>query len=177
MIQLHRDYMLLQTSQGEIIPCSAESVTIELIGDAVKNLDRELIRQAARAVLHYFKEDLGCTTVSVGEFSKALAQALDALGVRIAGTEDEPGTASCDLGVLASGTVELSFFTKLREEMRTGLGQAPRVLRFHNLRGCVKQLVGAKRWNCRCQELNDQIVDYLRACLATEAASCGLVIR
>jgi len=34
-------------------------VTVELIGEAAAELDPELIRNAARAVLHYFKVEMG----------------------------------------------------------------------------------------------------------------------
>ncbi len=183
MIQMHRDYLLFETPKGELIPCSAELAAVELVGEAATSLDPELIQQAARAVLHYFREDLGRTTVSVAEFTKALEHALRTLGLSVLSEPHESGpVCSCDLRQLAAGAdraFELSFFTLLRDEMRARLGDAPQVLRFHGLRGCVKQLVGAKRWSQRCQVLNDQIVDYLRACLATESAagSCGLVIR
>jgi hypothetical protein len=183
MIQLHSDYLLFETPKGQLIPCAAELVAVELVGQAGDSLDPELVQQAASAVLHYFKKDLGCTTVSVGEFSRALEQALQALGVGLpTDPGDEVSPRSCDLRRLAAGadrTFELSFFTLLRDEMRERLGEAPQVLRFHGLRGCVKQLVGSKRWTHRCEALSDQIVAYLRACLVTDAAkdSCGLVIR
>ena len=41
MIQLHPDCLIFRTSQGELIPCSAESVTIEMIGDASSVIDPE----------------------------------------------------------------------------------------------------------------------------------------
>ena len=183
MIQLHPDYLLFETSQGQIIPCSAELVAVELIGDSSGSVDAELVKQAAAAVLHYFREDIGLTTVTVGEFSRALANALNALGIRIESPDvEEVGpVSSYDLRRLIVGpdnALELGFFPLLREELRNRLERSPQVLRFHGLRSCVKQLVGAKRWSHRCQTLNDQIVDYLRACLATESASssCDLVI-
>jgi hypothetical protein len=185
MIQLHHDYLLFETAKGQLIPCSAELVAVELVGEVAGSMDPELVQQAASAVLHYFKEDLGCTTVSVGEFSRVLEKALQALGIH-SESESEPATEgslrSYDLRQLTAGSdraFELSFFSRLRDEMRTLLGPAPGVLRFHGLRECVKQMVGTKRWSPRCQTLNDQIVEYLRACLATEspASSCGLVIR
>lgn len=179
MIQLHPDYLLFETSQGQIIPCSAELIAVELIGDAVDSLDPELVKQAAAAVLHYFRQDLGWTTVTVGEFSRALASALKGLGLRIQSEDSDAAVSSYDLRRLVLGSedaLELTFFPLLREELRARLENSPRVLRFHGLRGCVKQLVGAKRWSHRCQTLNDQIVEYLRACLATESSSCGLLI-
>jgi hypothetical protein len=184
MIQLHPDYLLFETPHGQIIPCSAELVAVELIGEAVDCLDSELVRQAAAGVLHYFKQDLGRETVSVGEFTRALEQALHSLGVQL-GSAQLPQTdcavQSFDLRELA-GTgkcLELGFFQKLREELHASLDETPKVLRFHGLRGCVKQLTGARRWTHQCQTLNDQIVGYLRACLETESplGSWDLVIQ
>jgi hypothetical protein len=183
MIQLHRDYLLFETAKGQIIPCSAELIAVELIGEAMEKLDPDLVHQAAAAVLHYFKEDLGWTTVSVGEFSQALADALEALGLQIS-SDETPGSGRVsryDLRRLAGGsgrTLELCFFPRLREEFRTRLARSPDVLQFHGLRACVKQLTGAKRWTHRCEALSDQIVEYLRACLETESVSrsCRLMI-
>ena len=65
---------------------------------------------------------------------------------------------------------------RLRQEITSRLGEAPRGLRFKGLRGCVKQLMGARRWTGRCQELNDQIVEYLRDCLTQHegGANCAM---
>ena len=86
-----------------------------------------------------------------------------------------------DLLRLASesgASCELFFFPRLRTELRQQLQQGPRVLRFHGLRGCVKRLVGARRWSLRCQTLEGQIVDYLRECLSAEPgpAEVALVV-
>ena len=65
---------------------------------------------------------------------------------------------------------ELVFFPRLRDELRRQLRQGPRVLRFRGLRGCVKQLVGARHLSGRCQTLQAEIVDFLRECLKAEPA-------
>jgi hypothetical protein len=185
MIQMHRDTLMFKTSSGEIIPCSAEQVTIEFIGDATGILDPEIVRNAARAVLHYFKVELGKSQVSVGEFSQALACVLRGLGVDVQDAGTPPAAsarvAESDLRQLACDSgkgFELAFFTELRAELRRKLSHSPNLLRFRGLRSCVKQLSGARRWNGRCQQLNDQIVDYLRGCLITERppTSCSLVV-
>ena len=74
---------------------------------------------------------------------------------------------------------ELAFFGRLRSLMQAQLSQAPEMVRVHGLRPSVKILLGARRWNERCQQLNDQILDYLRRCLLVEApgARCTLVVR
>ena len=51
MIQLHRDYLLFETAQGQIIPCSAEFVAVELIGEAVGKLDPELVQQVIKHLI------------------------------------------------------------------------------------------------------------------------------
>jgi hypothetical protein len=186
MIQLNPDYLIFQTVQGENIPCSAETVTIELIGEAADSLDPGVVREAAAAVVHYFKEELGRDYVSVAEFSEALQKVLNNLGLTVSGPDQETASSNpvaiFDLEELASeaeGAFELVFFARLREEMRTSLSAAPGLVHFRGLRSCVKQLLGRKRWNESCQSLNDQIVCYLRECLSTEhpKSSCGLLVQ
>ena len=122
MIQLHPEYLIFRTSQGELIPCSAESVTIELIGDASSLLDPQTVREAAAAVVHYFKHDLGQHTVSVAEFSNALERALRCFGFEVTTTTLENGKApvGTDLRDVATSLddFELCFFQRLRDELR-----------------------------------------------------------
>ncbi|HEV8543068.1 MAG TPA: hypothetical protein VGR78_11800 [Verrucomicrobiae bacterium] len=175
MIQLHPDSLIFQTSQGELIPCSAETVTIELIGDASSLLDPDTVREAAAAVVHYFKNDLGRETVSVAEFSDALERALRCFGYEVSTSTVEkarvaPGT---DLRDLAKGAddFELSFFPRLRDEFHRQVKESPEVVRFCGLRGCVKQLLGAKRWSQRCDRFSEQVIDFLTECLSIEGGS------
>jgi hypothetical protein len=67
----------------------------------------------------------------------------------------------------------------LRDELHQQLRHSPQIIRFRGLRGCVKQLAGARRWSIRCQRLSDQIVDFLRQCLTTESGvqPCALVVQ
>ena len=186
MIQLNPDYLIFQTSNGDNIPCSAEVVTIELIGEAVEFLEPELVRNASAAVLHYYKNELGKDSVTVAEFSEALEKILRGFGLDVK-TDDappaKPGARVCEtdlreLTASAGKGFELIFFAALREHIRHELDGSAEILRFKGLRGCVKQLTGAQRWCNRCQKLNDQIVDYLRGCLTAEPRrnSCSLVV-
>lgn len=184
MIQLHHDYLLFETASGESIPCSAEKLVVELVGDYASAIDPVLLQQASAAVLHYFKHDLQRDQVTIAEFSSVLERVLRHFGISVSAVEAEPGdpTEPSDLQQLVSSTeagFELAFFCRLRAELHSRLTKAPRVVTFCGLRGCVKQLAGAKRWCPRCQTLNDQIVDYLRNCLSREqhATACELVIR
>jgi hypothetical protein len=184
MITLASDCLLFQTSNGESVPFSAEMISVELAGDN-GFLDEEFVKHAANAVFHYFKNDLGRITVTVGEFAGALEKVLRGFGMTSEtlekNLEDEPHVLKSDLRQLAceSGKgCELFFFPRLRDQMRQHLRQSPQILHFRGLRGCVKQLTGAKRWSPRCQTLHNQIVEFLRNCLSTEVTpeNCTLLV-
>ena len=192
MILLRPDCLVFETANGENFPCPVQEVVIELIGDSARTLDEATIENASAAVLHYFRTELGKTSVTIGEFSLALEQALRSLGFSVhtasaelaaVGNNSSAGAdAVADLVHLAreaGGGFELLFFPRLRAELQRLLAGTPRTLRFHGLRDCVKQITGARRWNKRCRELQDQIVIFLRECLGSESSRqhCTLVVR
>jgi len=184
MIALLSDCLLFQLTNGESVPCSAEMISVELVGGGDSWLDPEVLRHAAASVFHYFKTELCRESVTVGEFAGALEKVLRNLGFTIrAGTMESHtrGTIETDLGLMAQesgGGFELFFFPRLRDEIRAQLRHSPRVLRFRGLRGCVKQLAGARRWSSRCEKMRDNIIEYLRECLTAEPEQndCALVV-
>jgi hypothetical protein len=184
MIALATDFLLFELTSGERIPFSAETISIELMGDSGTALEPEFVKHAAASVFHYFKHDLGQETVSVAEFSGALEKVLRGLGFNVQAAEPVESVVEnieADLARLAhesDGGCELTFFPKLRGALRTQLKSSPRMVRFHGLRGCVKQLAGARRWSPRCESLQDQIVEYLRQCLTAESREdqCALLV-
>ncbi|HEY1662866.1 MAG TPA: hypothetical protein VGI03_10645 [Verrucomicrobiae bacterium] len=183
MIALNSDCLLFQLNSGESIPCSAEMICIEVVTGSENMIDAEMLRHAAASVFHYFKTELARESVTVGEFAAALEKVLRTLGLtlRAAGTELPREISISDLRMIAGESVEsleLFFYPRLRDELRWQLRQSPRVLRFRGLRGCVKQLAGARRWSTRCEQMQEQIVGYLRSCLTAEPEQndCALVV-
>ena len=83
MIELKTDCLIFQTTGGEQIPCSAEWVSFELVGECATTVDPELIQHAAAAVLHYFKHEMHRNFVTVAEFAAALERALSGVGLSI----------------------------------------------------------------------------------------------
>ena len=204
MILLAEDCLVFETASGEGVPFSAEMISVELIGDTEGAFDPDFVRHAAAAVFHYFRNELGRTTVTVAEFTEALEKVLrgtplvkpDVVASPIAPLPPEPspgltappvyaemaGVVPSDLSLLAGETGEggeLLFFPRLRDELRARLRQTPQVLCFQGLRPCVKQLVGTRRWSPRCQILQDQIEEYLRHCVSQESAgaTCSLMVK
>ncbi len=199
MIQLRSDCLVFEIAGGDKIPCSVEKLTIEVLADSAQQLDPDVIHNAAAAVLHYFREDLGRETVTVEEFTSALENVLRGLGLNVetpsaapspAGavshaavpTANGPRTvAEADLCALALGTgdsLALDFFPRLRSELRTLLSGTPAVVRFVGLRSCAKRLAGVRRWCPRSLETSDEIVRFLRDCWGAEAPrkDCSLMV-
>ena len=169
MILLSPDYLLFQFANGEAVPISAENISVQVASpDGL--IEPEIIHHAAAAVVHYFKDELHRERVTAREFSGALEKVLHGFGFEIHASDC--GVAADDLAVLARETdaSELIFFPRLRHALRLQLDASPKVVRFHGLRGCVKQLAGARRWSPRCEKLRDAIVEYLRQCLSAERA-------
>lgn len=192
MIQLHTHCLAFEQPDGETIPCSADAMSIKLIGSAAREMDREVVRQAAAAVLFYFRYEQKRTSVTVAEFAAALERVLRGLGFKVhvvgavpvkpepATTTAAPSVAEASLSEIAAAAdkgFELAFFHRLRFELEHALTRSPKLIRFTGLRSCVKQLAGARRWCPRCRRLNDQIVDFLRQCLAHGGdTKCALVV-
>jgi hypothetical protein len=140
------------------------------------------VREAAAAVVHYFKYDLHRETVSVAEFSEALQRALQCFGFSVTTSSFEDGIPSgTDLREVARAAddYELVFFQRLREEFARQARESQEIVRFWGLRGCAKQMTGAKRWGQACERFSEQVVDFLRNCLSIEpsAQSRGLIVR
>jgi hypothetical protein len=184
MIALQSGCLIFQLASGESVPCSADMISVELTGNAGGLLDPEMLSHAAASVFHYFKNELERETVTIGEFAGALEKVLRQLGfVFRAGALESRSreiveTDLCLFARESADSLELIFFPRLRDELRAQLRQSPRVLRFRGLRGCVKQLAGARRWSVRCEKLQDHIVEYLRRCLTAEPeqSDCALVV-
>jgi hypothetical protein len=175
MIALRSECLIFQTASGESLPFSADMISAELLGEQVQAFDAEFVHHAAKAVFHYFRHDLGRQTVSVGEFAVAMEKVLRGFALTAQQRDDDPRpevveSDLCRLAGESAAGCELIFFPRLRAELRRHMQQSPRVVRFRGLRGCVKQLTGARRWNHRCRQLEERIVDFLRQCLSAEAA-------
>jgi hypothetical protein len=185
MITLASECLLFELAGGQSIPYSADMIAVELTGDSAQQFDPDFVKQATNAVFHYFKHELGQQTITVGEFAGALEKVLRTFQLHATPmampASARLGVIESDLARLADETgsgCELFFFNRLRDELRQQLQQAPKLVRFRGLRGCVKRLSGTRRWCPRCRTLHAQIIDFLRACLSAEPASnaCALLV-
>jgi len=187
MIKLSSEFLMFQLTTGESVPLCAETISVELAGSSTSLYEPEFVKQAAKAVFHYFRHELGCQTITVAEFADSLERVLRGFGATAHVEDPEPKihkplVRESDLRLLACDSgkgCELFFFPRLRDELRAQMRESAPLLRFRGLRGCVKQLAGARRWCPRCQRLHNQILEFLRNCATAEAAGgkCALLVR
>jgi hypothetical protein len=175
MITLAKDCLLFHLTNGEIVPFSSEMISVELIGETARWFDTETASHAAKAVFHYFKNELGRQSVTADEFAGAMEKVLGGFkpGSLAAPEGGERRIVEADLCRLAreSGDgCELLFFPNLRSELRQHLQHRPKVLRFRGLRACVKQIAHARRWTQECRDLEERIVVFLRECAGAETS-------
>ena len=179
MILLSDNHLIFKLPNGESVLVSADTICVDFMGDSGGRFDTEFIRAAASAVFHYFKNDLNYDSVTLSEFSGALEKILRGFALEAAPAEPAAPDTEADLRLLAAeaGRTELLFYSRLRDEVRSQLRDSPGWLRFRGLRGCVKQLAGARRWSPRCRRLQEQIMEYLRRCTRAETGECVLVVK
>jgi hypothetical protein len=200
MIALRDEFLLVAQEGGQFIPCSVEHLTFELAGEAAKQVDPEWMRQAAAGVLHYFKEELGKSHVTVTEFTAALSKVFQGLGLTAEAIPVDPaapapvtpasGTVPSanpavwrgDLRAIAVESVdlgELAFQKALLSQLAAALESGQQTVEFSGLRGCVKMITGRKIWCPECRRWSAWIVDLLRSWLREKAADrhVALVVR
>lgn len=203
MILLRPDYLVFELPSGESVPCSVEEIAAELVVESGEPLDPTIVKNAASAVLHYFKSELGRNDVSILEFTEALKRALSTFGFHVVEvpptstlqskvipqsppiTSGGPWveTVPCseasltEIGKSSCGVGELGFYQVLRQDMRLRLQEAPRRVRYHGLRECAQALCASKRWTIRCQRVSDEIVHFLRGCLREHSSSSACLLQ
>ena len=54
MILLRSDFLVFELSNGDKIPCSASTVTVELMGSAIETVDRDTVEHGLDGSPHQF---------------------------------------------------------------------------------------------------------------------------
>ena len=195
MIALRDDFLLVAQEGGHYIPCSVEHLTFELAGSAANQVDPEWMKQAAAGVLHYFKDELGQSHVTVAEFTTALSKVFQGLGMTaevttIAPPVAEPEGATAPPQVIWRGDLEaiavesgelgeLAFQKALLSQLTMALESSSQTVEVSGLRGCVKMITGRKHWCPECRKWSAWIVDMLRSWMSEKAGHrhVSLVVR
>ncbi len=185
MIQLNPDCVVLELNDGNSLPCSVELMTVDLLGENASWIDPAILKNINQAVILYLREELGKHLVSFQEYAEVLEQVMKGFGfdfslntpTNASPTQVEKTDISDWLGRKECG-FELMMFQRLRKELSRKLTeQPPGVLWIHGLRKCVKNHLGARRWSRKCQDLNDQMISFIRECFDRNAQpDCSLIL-
>jgi hypothetical protein len=184
MIQMGHDILLFATSAGSMIPCSVESIAIELQSRGESPVDTDTLQSVVAAVVHYFKRDLKREAITLEEFLDTLQTVFRGIGFEVKYSAPPAKVslkAEYDLDELIdprSELIELALYPVLREGLRSRLRRNPEVLYVRGLRKLVRHVAGTRRWSAGCQRLSDRLIRYMRQCLAAEAgaSSCPMVV-
>jgi len=184
MIQLNPDCVMVELEDGKALPCSVELLTVELLGEEASWMDPEILQNICDAVMLYLRDEQGKESVPFHEFAHVLEEVLQGFGFKVALPKNSRPPNPVRKADLADwlGMQEIGFdlmlFQRLREELSQRLEQEPvGVLWIHGSRNCVKAHLGARRWSRRCQQLHDQLVDFIRECFDRKAnAGSSLIV-
>ncbi len=179
------DILLFASVAGSMIPCSVESIAIELQSRGESPMDVDTLRSVVAAVVHYYKQDLKREAITLEEFLDTLQTVFRGIGFEIkygAPPLKTPSRAEYNLDELiepGSEPIELALYPMLREGLRSRLRGKPEVLCVRGLRKLVRRVVGTRRWSAGCQRLSDRLIHYMHECLAAESgsSSCPMVVR
>ncbi len=170
------DCLVIKADDGSVVMCSAQQMAAEL-SSAVDWADDHVLRSVSEAVLHFFREEER-VCITLEEFARALEKGLKSV---VQASPKECRIVSSDLNDLLAGTeesLEMDLCLRVRRKIEGLLEGRPDEVHFQGLRGCVKRVLGARRWTRRCQLLHDQIANYLRDCFQAHALSdCVLLVK
>lgn len=184
MIQLNPECVMVELENGKALPCSVELLTVEMLGEKAAWMDPEILKNIFEAVMLYLKDELGKGSVPFHEFAHVLEEVMKGFGFEVSVPKTPQPTQQVQKMDLSEwfGRQELGFdlmlFQRLREKLSERLVEEPTgVLWIHGTRNCVKTHLGARRWSRRCQQLHDQLVDFIRECFDREAnAGSSLIV-
>ena len=186
MIALQSDCLIFQLTNGESVPCSAEMISFELVGDSGGLLDPEMLRHAAASVFHYFKEELRARNRHRRRIRRRAGKSPARPRLRhprrtvhriaSAGARSRPTSA----GSRANPPTAWNCFSSraCASELRS---PAPAIA----ARGAFSRTARLRQAACRratleprCEKMQEQIVEYLRGCLTAEPEQneCALVV-
>jgi len=167
-----------------------KELIIEIAGKNGELPEKDIIREAILAVVHYIKNDLKKEAIPTDEFSEMLEAVLEGFGYHVKaivknGVREEKEmreTVCVNLDEIVSDNkncYELFFFDQLAKTIKESLEKSPNVLYINGLQECVKKIVGVNKWTKKCSRLSDEIVCFARSqfeALSNKKKS-GLVIK
>ncbi len=168
MISLREQLPLLRIERGEVVHYE-ESWVFDVIRDAAYRSGHEdswFADDIAKGVILYLKEKFHQTSIGIDELFLKIERTLQAVGFPdVAGNlEQSAPPARLSLATVAedSGSgFELLFFQLLAKRIASIRQLGTRRLHCSELRHAVQHISGAKRWNGTCDQLQNEILEFM----------------
>ncbi|MCX7872227.1 MAG: hypothetical protein N2487_02965 [Verrucomicrobiae bacterium] len=150
-----------------------KELIVEIAGDKGALPEKKIVKEAILAVIHYLKADLKKDVVAADEFSEMLETVLEGFGYHVKALvknrekKDKKQSKTVYLNLQdiideSGSCYELFFFDQLAKTMRETLKQNPNVLYINGLRESVKKIIGVNKWDRRCSNLSEEIINFAR---------------
>lgn len=130
---------------------------------------------AVEAAVHHLRTGYPRNTVSVEQMKRLLCDILQVTGYGEIAPHLELGQPGerldlVDLAKEAGAGYELAFFNRLRERLQTLIGSGTTDVDLVGLAPCVKKLRSRKLWTRECDDLQEEIVSFVRTQTASAPA-------
>ena len=132
----------------------------------------------AQGVYAWMRSLSDCTTLAAESFTRAVREALKAIGCADVGACFEEASLFARISLVeiaqqAGNGFELAFFASLDSRLREVLGAGGSYCELHSLEPCVKILRKGRNWNRRSEELRAEIVTFARSHTARALGGTG----
>ena len=182
MIAIREQLPLLRVGREEVVHYE-ESWVHDIITDAAQRAgceDSWFAEDIAKGVVTYLKERFKSSSIGIDELFEKIGRTLCAVGFKhVAGNlrpSAPPARLSLDrLAQDAGHSYELGFFALLNDRIETFRQLGTRRLHCSELTQAVERLCQAKRWNGKCDQLRDEILDYVARELSRDRDSSETV--
>jgi hypothetical protein len=161
MIQLIPSCLVLSSLDGIGEPFSIEEAIASHKPEL--NRDPELVSDLAAVLGYYFLEEKKKPLVPLEDFRAALDAMCRCLKVSSVPRKNYYSTDLLHLAEQSKPGFEIGFFHLLHEEVERHQKSSLSHIIFGRLREAVMAITGSRKWTCRCEALQDQIIAYIRS--------------
>ena len=170
MICLPSQLPLLRFGNFEVVQYDSRWLEDSIIAAAERagHEDWWIAADIAKGIIEYLRQRYPANTITVEELYEKISRALGVLGWSDVAAELQVGPPPLRISLAeiareAGDGFELAFFMLLRERLAETCVTGSQQVQCYGLKQGVKILKRARRWGARCQQLAEEIAEFLRA--------------
>jgi len=169
MIALADGMPLVKLENGRVVAFQSDWIVRALAKAALKAGYQNwwMAEVVTEALVHHLACHVEANAVTVPQVAEVVAEVLQVIGYSEISPFFAPGVPSERLNLVdlvreAGSGYELAFFHRLRDRLQFLLGTGTTDVDLVGLAPCVKQLRARKSWSRGCDDLQEEIVSFVR---------------